>query len=328
MRQSNRAKALGLAVVAAVTLASPAAAAEAYPAPGKVIHIVIGFPAGSTIDNAARVLMESIRARTGATIVVDNRPGALGVIGLEAVAKAAPDGYTMMPSSSATNSSGPYLSKAAQRIDAVKGYTHVGRFVQFDILVVTKAGQDYQTARQLIAAAKANPAAISYGYGSGTGQVAAAAFCRAAAIQVTGVPYKGQPPALQDLIGGQTTFVAADLGAVWPHLRAQNLTAVALLSDKRSTILGSVPTARELGLGSIQLRGWIGLAGPAGLPTEVVRWWDAQLSASMALPEVKERLLAMGVEPDLLKGAAFQRFVQEQYEAWGKAIQAAGIQPE
>lgn len=317
-----------ITLAAAALLTATGASAQAYPVPGKVIRFVIGFPAGSTIDNVSRVVLDNIRTRTGATIVIENKAGALGVLGVEAVAKAAPDGYTMMPASSATHSSGPYLSKAAQRFDAFNGFTHVGRVVRFDIVIVTGASHPYQTAGQLIAAAKADPASISYGYGSGTGQVAAAAFSRAAKIQVLGVPYKGQPAALTDLIGGQISFVASDLGAVLPQVRAKNLTAVALVSNKRSTILSEVPTAKELGLGGLDLTGWIGIAAPPRLPPDVEQWWSTQLSISMGAPEVIERLRNMGMEPDFLTGEPFRRFVKDQYDAWGQQIRAAGIQPE
>lgn len=323
-RQTAARAALALAAL----LSAGAVSAQAYPAPGKTIRFVIGFPAGSTIDNVSRVVLDHIRTRTGAVIVVENKPGALGVLGVETVVKAPADGYTMMPASSATNSSGPYLSKAAQRFDAIDGFTHVGRAVRFDIVVVTNAAQGYTTANELIAAARAKPNGLSYGYGSGTGQVSAAAFARAANIQTLGVPYKGQPPALTDLIGGQINFVAADLGAVLSQVRAKNLNAVALTSDKRSTIVPNVPTAKELGLQGLDLTGWIGIAGPAKLPADVVQWWAAQLSTTMAAPDVQERLRTMGIEPDLLLGEPFQRFVKDQHEAWGKQIKDAGIQPE
>jgi tripartite-type tricarboxylate transporter receptor subunit TctC len=315
-------------LAATALLACAGAWAQAYPGPGKAIRFVIGFPAGSSIDNVSRVLLDNIRSRTGATIIIDNKPGALGMLGIDAVAKAPPDGYTMMPSSSATNSSGPYLSKAAQRYDLVNGLTHVGRVVRFDVVVVSSPAQGYASAGELIAAARAKPQSLSYGFGSGTGQVAAAAFSRAAGIQVLGVPYKGQPPALTDLIGGQVNFVAADLGAVLPQIRARNLTALAVASEKRSTIVANVPTFRELGFSGVDLTGWIGVSGPAHLPPEVTQWWSEQLAVSLAAPEVKERLRNMAMEPDLLTGEPFQQFVREQFEKWGRQIRDAGIQPE
>lgn len=184
-------------------LCLPAAANTArFPDPDRPIHFVIGFPAGSTIDSVSRVVLDDIRARTGAQIIIENKPGALGVLGVDAVARAAPDGYTMMPSSSATSSSAPHLSKAFQRHDAVKGFTQVVRLLRFDVAIVTRASGKYQDARQLIDAAKSRPDAVTSGYGSGTGQVVAAAFSRAAAAQVLSVSYKGQPAAVADLMGG------------------------------------------------------------------------------------------------------------------------------
>ena len=312
--------------IAAALGASSGVSAQAYPA--KPIRFVIGFPAGSTIDNVSRMILDQIRARTGATIVVENKAGALGVIGLDAVVTAPADGYTLMPSSSATNSSGPHLSRAAQKYDAINGLTHLGRVVRFDIVVVSSAAQGFSTAKDLINEARSKPDTLAYGYGSGTGQVAAAAFSKSAGIQVRGVPYKGQPPAINDLLGGHVNFVAADLGAVLPHVRARTLVALALTSDKRSTIVPAVPTAKELGLPDLDLVGWIGVAGPANLPADVVQWWTTQLTAALAAPDVPDRLRNMGIEPDLLVGEPFQRFVRDQFDKWGKQVRDARIVPE
>lgn len=328
-RRGLKAALLTLALTMGIgTWAQAQTQAQPYPVPGKPIKFVIGFPAGSSIDNVSRIVLEDIRERTGATIVIDNRPGALGILGVQAVAKAAADGYTLGPSSSATHSSGPSLSKAAARIDPVAEFTHIGRVVRFDVIVVTNAGPAHATAATLIADAKAQPGKLSYGYGSGTGQVAAAAFARAAGVELVGVPYKGQPPALTDLVGGRVSFVAADLGAVLPLVRSRQLTAVAVMSDKRSSILGNVPTVKELGLSGLNLTAWIGVAGPRELPADVVAWWQAQIKTSLASPAVAERLRQMAMEPDLLMGEPFQRFVEEQRTAWGKQIKDAGIEPE
>lgn len=321
-------KTLALAAAALLFGAAAPAQAQEYPEAGRPIRFIVGFPPGSSIDNVSRVVLDHVRTRTGTTIVVENRPGALGVLGVEAVARAPADGYTMMPSSSATHSSGPYLSKAAQKFDALEGFSHVGRMVRFDVAVVASAAQGYTSAKDLVAAAKAKPRTLAYGYGSGTGQVVAAAFSRAAGIQVLAVPYKGQPLALTDLIGGQVHFVAADLGAVLPQIQGRNLVPLVLASSKRSTILPNVPTAQEAGLGELDLTGWIGVAGPARLPVPVVRWWATQLAEALAAPEVRERLRTMGMEPDPLAGEALQQFVRDQHRRWGLEIQSAGMQPE
>lgn len=313
-------------IAAVLLLAGSIATAQTYPA--KPIRFVVGFPAGSSIDVVSRIVLDDLRARTGATIVIENRPGALGALGMEVVTRAEPDGYTLMPSSSATHSSGPHLSRAVQKLDPVSGLTHVARTVRFDVAVVTSAAGPYQNARALIEAAKAKPEALTYGFGSGTGQLGSAAFSHAAGIQVRPVPYKGQPAAVIDLIGGQIDFVSSDLGAVLAMLKQGKLSAVALLAERRSPMLPAVPTAQEAGLPAITLGGWIGIDGPAKLPAEVSAWWADKLRSTMAVPEVQEKLRAIGMEPALLSGESFVRFVQTEHERWGGHVRTAGIQAE
>ena len=142
------------------------------------------------------------------------------------------------------------------------------------------------------------------------------------------VPYKGQPAAVIDLIGGQIDFVSSDLGAVLAMLKQGKLSAVALLAERRSPMLPAVPTAQEAGLPAITLGGWIGIDGPAKLPPEVSAWWADKLRATMAVPEVQEKLRAIGMEPALLTGEPFVRFVQTEHERWGGHVRTAGIQPE
>ena len=320
-------KTLFRSLVAAVLL-SGATCAPAQPYPAKAIRFVVGFPAGSSIDVVSRIVLDDVRARTGAIIVIENRPGALGALGMEVVSRADPDGYTLMPSSSATHSSGPHLSRVVQKLEPVSGLTHVARTVRFDVAVVTAAAGPYPNARALIDVARARPEALTYGFGSGTGQVGSAAFSHAAGIRVRPVPYKGQPAAVIDLIGGQIDFVSSDLGAVLALLKQGKLNAVALLAERRSALLPAVPTAQEAGLPAITLGGWIGIDGPARLPPEVSAWWADKLRATLGTPEVQEKLRAIGMEPGLLIGEAFVRFVETEHERWGSHARTAGIQPE
>lgn len=303
-------------------------AAAAYPEADAKIRFVIGFPAGSSIDNATRIVLDDVRARTGASIIVENKPGALGVLSMAEIAKAKPDGYSLMPSSSATHSSGPFLSKAFQAYDAVNGFTHIGRMMTFDVAIVTNSAGDYDTAQHLIASAKQKPGSITSGYGSGTGRVVAAAFARAAGIDVVPVPYKGQPAAVVDLVGGRIDFVASDLGAVMPHIKAGKIRAIAVVADQRSPSLPDVPAVKEIGLEAVDVRTWIGIAGPAGLPQEVINWWEQQIKVSLANPDVQTKLRTAGMDSMPLVGAEFRKFVQAQYDAWGKQIKAAGITAE
>lgn len=309
---------------AAVLLGAPLAAAQPYPS--KPIRFVIGFPAGSSVDVVPRMVLEEIRKNTGATIIVDNRPGALGTIGMDVVTKADPDGYTLLASASATHSSGPQLTKKPPAIDPVKGFTHIGGIFRFDVGVVVNPAQGYKNAQDLIAAAKQNPDKLTFGYGSATGQVAAQAFLAAAGIRATGVSYKGQPPALVDLLGGQINFVAADIGVLVPHIKSGKLVAVGIASNRRSPIVPNVPTFAEAGVRDLELSGWVGVSGPAGLPAGVVDWWSKALTQAFSNKALVEQIHGTGLEPEPATGEAMQKLVRDQYETWGKHIRAAKIE--
>ncbi len=309
---------------AAALLGVPLAAAQPYPS--KPIRFVIGFPAGSSVDVVPRMVLEEIRKNTGATILVDNRPGALGTIGMDVVTKADPDGYTLLASASATHSSGPQLTKKPPAIDPVKGFTHIGGIFRFDVGVVVNPAQGYKNAQELIEAAKKNPDQLTFGYGSATGQVAAQAFLAAAGIRATGVSYKGQPPALVDLLGNQINFVAADIGVLVPHIKSGKLIGVGIASNRRSPIVPNVPTFAEAGVKDLELSGWVGVAGPAGLPSGVVDWWSKALTQAFANKALIEQIYGTGLEPEPATGEAMQKLVREQYDAWGKHIRAAKIE--
>src|SRR6201991_5192043 len=245
-----------LCFLSVLALLPIAASAQTYPA--RPIKFVVGFPPGSSIDVVSRIVLDDVRERTGAVIVIENRAGALGAIGIQAVEKSDPDGYTLMPSSSATHSSGPYLLKALQALEPVSHLSHIGRLVRFDITVVASASGPYANAKSLVDAAKSKPNALSYGYGSGTGQVGAAAFSHAAGMETRAIPYKGQPAAITDLLGQRIDFVASDIGAVLAFLQQGSLRGGAVLSEKSSAIQPDIPTSAEAGIGGGVLNGWLG----------------------------------------------------------------------
>lgn len=310
----------------AAAVLGPFAGAQTYP--DKPIRFVVGFPAGSSIDTVSRVVLEDIRTRTGASIVVDNKPGALGALGMEYVIRSAPDGYTLMPSSSATHSSGPSLSKALDKMDPVHSLTHIGRVARFDIVVVTRAGGPYGTARALVDAGRARPDALTFGYGSGTGQVSSVAFSQVTRVQARAIPYRGQPAAVTDLIGQQIDFVSSDVGAVLPFVRQGSLNAVAVLAERRSGLLPDVPTMAEAGLPPLILSGWLGVDGPGKLPPEVVGWWGRQLKISLDKAVVQEKIRTLGMEAWPQDAEPFREFVQKEKSRWASHVSAAALQPE
>ncbi|MBL8381877.1 MAG: tripartite tricarboxylate transporter substrate binding protein [Burkholderiales bacterium] len=317
---ARRLSRLALAALALSALAP--AGAQDYPA--RPIRFVVAFPAGSGIDTMSRVLIDEIRKVTSATIVVEYKPGALGQIGTEFTARAPADGYTVMASSSATHSSGAQLAKSVP-YDAVRDFTHVGRLARFHVFLVTNPQQGFRTVADLVAEARRAPGRISYGYGSGTARVVAAAFARSAGIEVLAVPYKGQPPALTDLMGGQIHFVTADLAVIQPHVKSGRLTALAIASERRSALLPGVPTLGEQGIRDVELSGWVGVSGPAGMPRDAVAWWNAQMNRALGSKEFIERLHALSLESEPSSVEEFNQLVRTQFQVWGQRIREAGI---
>lgn len=313
------------ALCAAALLGAPQASAQ-YP--NKPIRFVIGFPAGSSVDVIPRMVLEEIRKNTGAVLVVDNRPGALGTIAMDHVTKSDPDGYTLIASASATHSSGPQMSKTPLAVDPIRGYTHIGGIFRFDVGVVVNPAQGFKSVQDLVEFSRKNPDKLSFGYGSATGQVAGLAFLAAAGIKAQGINYKGQPPALNDLLGGQINFVAADMAVLVPHIRSGKLVGIGVASNKRSPIVPNVPTFAEAGVRDFELSGWVGVSGPAGLPPAVIDWWTRALTQAFSSKALNDQILATGVEPESSTGAAFHKLVQDQYGAWGKHIRAAKIEPQ
>lgn len=295
--------------------------------PNKPIRFIVPFPAGSGTDTFSRTLLEEMGKSTGASFVIENRPGALGQIGTDLVKKAAPDGYTVMISSSATHSSGPHLSKSVP-YDALRDFTQMARIVTFDVALFVAADGPYKSINDIVSIAAKTPEKVTYGYGSATAQVIAASFVKSANAKIPGVSYSGQPPALTDLIGGQTAFVCADLAVGLPHMKSGRLVPLAIAASKRSAVIPNVPTFTELGLKNVELQGWTGVAGPAGLPPNVVEWWNKNVNATVVRPEYTARLQALAVEAQPISVAEMNDMVRRQYEVWGTRIREAGIQPQ
>lgn len=306
----------------AFCLASAAALAQAYPS--RPIRFVIGFAAGNGADAVSRIVLADIRDRTGAAIVVENRPGALGAIGMRAVMAAPADGYTLMASASATHSSGPNTLAALKGLKPLENLTHIARVARFDTAVVVNPASTLRTAQELAAKRQA-----SYGFGTATFQVAATSFAMAAGIDALSVPYQAQTAALTDLLAGRVDFVASDLGTLMPLVQANRLRPLVLLSDRRSKLLPDVPTAKELGYGVLLFGGWVGIDGPKGLPDDVVRWWTEQLGISLAAPHVQEKVLgAVNMEVAPLFGREFSAFLQDEQSRWAVEAAKAGLRAE
>lgn len=309
-----------LAAAVLVTQAAFAQTVESYP--NKPVRLIVPFSAGSASDIVARILSDELRTKMG-VIVVENRLGANGIIGVSAAAKAPADGYTLLLTSSATHSGIGALYKKPG-YDPLKDFVHISRISTIPMLLVTRGEAPFKTAKDLAEQARKNP--LRYGYGSGSAQIAGAAFSAIAAAPSDGIPYKGQPPAVTDLMGGQIDYMLADSSVVTAFLQSGRLKGLAITGAARSPELPDVPTMQEAGYGSFDLVVWVGLAAPAGTPAAVVGRWNTELHAALKKPSVIDKLARLGMvtNPNTLEEHA--AFTRAQRDIWVARATAAGIE--
>lgn len=315
-----------LSTIALGALPAMASAQGAYPA--HPVKIIIGFGPGSGTDIIARLIAEELRQTLGQPFVVDNRPGASAQIAATAVAKAPPDGYTLMLTSNTTHSVNPHLFKKLP-YDPIADFTPIGGVAYFPFILAVNASLPVRTAQELVTYAQQNKGKVAYAYGTPTVQIPAEAINRLKQMQAIGVPYKSSPPALTDVVGGQAQFLVVDLASAKPHLQSGRLRALAVTSAKRSALAPELPTVEEaLGLRDFDLAAWTGMFGPAGLPKEVVEKVSTALQRALSKPEVRERITAMGAEPTPSDTPGFTNLVKNQLDIWGKNVALSGIQAE
>lgn len=321
---STRLFTLGLAMLMA---AGAATAQDAYPS--KPITIVVPFGAGSGTDVITRIIAERMARNMKATIVVDNKAGASGQIGTEAVARAQPDGYTLLVGTNSTHSGNPYLFKTL-RYDPVTSFAPIGRMTINPLAFLVRQESPFKTPQELLRFAQENPGKLSYGYGNTGGQVSAAMLVNMGKIKALAVPYKTTPQVFTDLIAGQIDFTFVDIAASQPLVESNKIRALAVTSPKRFGLMPNVPALRETrGLEDFALFAWLGLMVPAGTPKPILARLNTELRAALEAPEVRQRLeqrTGSIIEPTTVD--EFTSFMQEQGALWKRRIADAGIQPE
>jgi tripartite-type tricarboxylate transporter receptor subunit TctC len=317
-----------LLVSAAASLCAFSAAfaqsADAYPA--KPIKWIVPFPPAGAMDTMARTLGEHMGRQLGQTFVIENRPGAGGNIGADAVARAAPDGYTML-----IVANGMAVNKflyGKLTYDPVKNFTPVSLLAVVPNVLVTNAAQSKaKTVTEVIAQAKARPGAVTFASaGNGTSiHLAGELFASMAQVDMLHVPYKGSGPAVTDLIGGQVDTMFDSVTSAAPHIRSGKLRAIAVTTTRRSSVLPEVPTIAESGLPGYELSPWFAVYMPAGTPRPIVDSMNAALREAMKLPEVKARFAAIGAEPIGSTPQQLEAHLAAEMAKWGKIIQDRGI---
>jgi tripartite-type tricarboxylate transporter receptor subunit TctC len=318
-----------LALVASCLLLTAHAQAPATPYPSKPIHIVVTFPPGGSSDAVVRMLVPRLSEKLGEQVVVDNRPGAGGNIGLALVAKAPPDGYTLGLGAAGALSANVSLY-AQMPFDPIKDFTPVSMLAAIPFVIVGHPSVNAKTQRELIALAKSEPGKLSIGHGgNGTAMhLSAQLFEQMADIKLVDVPYKGSGPATVDVLAGQVPLAVVDLPSALQQIKAGKLTAYAVTSPKRLPTLPDVPTVAEQGLTGYDSTGWFGVVAPAGTPAAIVERLNAEITAALNDEEIKTRMRNLGVEPAPSTPAEFEAYIKSETQKWGKVIKAAGIKIE
>jgi tripartite-type tricarboxylate transporter receptor subunit TctC len=312
-----------LAVVCALVAAAASAHAQQWPS--KAIRVVVNFPPGGAADQIARGVAPPLGEALGQPVVVENRPGANGNIGAEAVAKSAADGYTLLMSSGGAFSVNPHLYTKLP-FDPLKDLVPVAAAARILVFLVVKPDLPAKSVEEFVALARASPGRLSYGSpGSGSSpHIAGEMFKRAARIDVVHVPYKGAAPALTDLLGGQLDFMF-DPGIGLGHVRAGKLRLLAVGSPKRSPLFPDVPTVAEAGMAGFDADSWFGFYAPAGVPADILGRLNRELNRALQTPPVRDRILAIGGEPVAMSAAEFAEVQRKDRERFGAVVREAGI---
>jgi tripartite-type tricarboxylate transporter receptor subunit TctC len=319
---TRRALCLGLFAVAAA--GSAFAQAPSYPA--KPVRVVVPFAPGGATDVVARSIGEAFQARTGQAMVIDNKPGASSVIGADQVAKAAPDGYTILVSGSSTYSVVPAL-KPQLPYDYQKDFALLGIVAKAPLVLVTGAGTNARNFAEMVALAKKSPGALSYAtFGPGSApHLSGEMLAHEAGIKLLPVPYRGSAQASMALISGEVSVGIDTLASALPHIKSGKLRALAVVDAQRVEALSDVPTLTELGLPKATFEAWYGVAAPAKTPAPVLQQLARQLAAIMADPAVKDRLRSGSLQPVWLDAEAFQAKVQSEVAAYGAVAKRNNI---
>ena len=311
-----------------LTLVNPSHGQTPEPYPTRPIKMVVPFGPGSGTDTVARVVAQHMQVYLGQPVTVENRAGANGFIGAEAVARSAPDGYTVFVTSASIHSLNPSLFKTLP-YDTERDFAHVGGIMEAYYTLLVGETLPVNSVQELGAWLKAHPDSASYGWGATVGQIAGATFLKQLNTSATGVPYKSSPQAVTDLIGGQIKFMFNDVTTSKAHLGKQRLKALAVTSPERIAGLEEIPTMAQAGVADFEMATWVGMLAPKNTPSTIISALSAALLKAVALPEVAARMQACCSARMLVKSPeAFAQYMREDQTRWAKKISEAGVKPE
>lgn len=313
-------------LLAAVLLVFAAQTAFAQGYPSKPVHVIVPYPTGGIVDIVARAVTEKIAAGWGQPILVEGRPGADSNIGTDLVAKSAPDGYTWLVTGPAVLSNPAIYGNLSW--DPLRDFQGVGIVVWNQNIAVVPATLPVNSMKEFVDYAKSRPGQLNFG-NPGTGSsnhLSTELFMQVAGIRMVNIGYKGQPPAIPDLLNGALHFKIVALGLAAPHVRSGKLKALAAFTNERVTALPEVPTIAEAGFPEAALVPWYGAYVRAGTPREIVERINSEINKALQSPEVSDRLLKSGSLPGSIRSAdEIQAMMRADFERWSKVVRAAGI---
>ena len=302
--------------------------AQTYP--NKLVRLIVPYPAGGPVDVIARLLAQKLTENEGQQIIIDNRGGANGIIGVEIAAKAAPDGYTLLMALTSTHSINPRMYSKLP-YDPVRDFAPVALLAARPYILVVHPSVAAKSVRELIALAKSKPGELTYASGGGVGSgnhLAGELFKASAGVDILHVPYKGGAPALTELLGGQVAIFFAPIPIALSHVQAGKLRALAVTGAKRAPVTPDLPTMSEAGLPGFEFSIWDGMLAPARTPKEAISKVNAEIVKTLQMQDVKEKFSAMGAEPTGSTPEQLAAFMKADADKWANILKESGARVE
>jgi tripartite-type tricarboxylate transporter receptor subunit TctC len=324
---SNRSFFTHVAAVALAIVVAPASHAQTYPT--KPVRLIVPFPPGGGVDFIGRIVGQKLTERLGQQVQIDNRAGANGIVGLEALKGAPPDGYTIAAASAGPLAVNPFIYAKLPH-DTIRDFTHIANMVNFPLLLVAHPSLPVKNVKELVALARARPGQVSYSSpGSGnSAHLAAELFNSMAKTRILHVPYKGTAPAVVAVLSGEAQLTYSSIPSILPHVRSGRVRALGIGNAERIATLPDVPTISEAGLPGFEAYAWGGMIGPAHMAAPVVARLNREINEILRQKDVTDRMLAEGTVPTPSSPEEFTAYIRAELKKWGDVVKMAGIRAE
>jgi tripartite-type tricarboxylate transporter receptor subunit TctC len=314
-------------LLAIVAGESTHAIAQAYPT--KPIRLIVPFPPGGGVDFIGRIVGQKLSERLGQQVAIDNRAGANGIVGLEALKIAPPDGYTIAAASAGPLAVNPWIYAKLPH-DTVRDFTHIANMVNFPLLLVAHPSLPVKNVKELIALARVRPGQVTYSHpGAGnSGHLAGELFNSLAKVKILAIPYKGTAPAVLAVLAGEAQLTYSSIPTILPHVRSGRVRALGIGNAERIPSLPEFPTIAEMGLPGYEAYAWGGMIGPANMPPAIVQRLSKEIIEILKQKDVTERMLSEGTVPTPSGPEEFTAYIKSELKKWGDVVKAAGIKAE